>query len=179
MLIQVKAEGPLNAKIAIVGEQGGRAELATGRPFLGPAGHWLTTCAQDAGLTRSELYITNVLKAGMSLEDYLQMPSGKRGASWHPNAQPYLEYLNRELLQLTSTNVVVACGNVSLFALTGLWGITKWCGSVLPCIRGGHKVVPCIHPASIIRGSYINRFEITRDLARAAEEAAYPEIRKK
>ena len=179
MLIQVKAEGPLTAKIAIVGEQGGRTELATGRPFLGPAGHWLTTCAQDAGLTRQELYITNVLKAGMNLEDYIQMPSGKRGASWHPNAQPYLEYLDRELRQLSQTNVVVAMGNVALFALTGLWGITKWCGSVLPGTLGGHKVVPSIHPASILRGSYVNRFEITRDLARANEESNYPDIRKK
>lgn len=53
MATLVPSEGPKTAKIAIVGEAPGAAEVQKGRPFCGPAGRLLNQLLSDAGIDRS------------------------------------------------------------------------------------------------------------------------------
>jgi DNA polymerase len=59
----VWGEGNPNAHIMLVGEQPGDEEDLAGRPFVGPAGQILDQALHAAGLPRSELYVTNAVKA--------------------------------------------------------------------------------------------------------------------
>ena len=58
----VFGEGDENAKVMLVGEAPGGEEEKQGRPFVGKAGKNLDEFIELAGLLRSELYITNVVK---------------------------------------------------------------------------------------------------------------------
>jgi uracil-DNA glycosylase family protein len=58
----VLGEGPSTAKIVMVGEQPGDREDLAGRPFVGPAGNLLDRALEDAGIARTEVYLTNAVK---------------------------------------------------------------------------------------------------------------------
>lgn len=58
----VPGEGPAPCALMLIGEAPGQHEDMQGRPFVGPAGHVLDTLLASAGLTRSDVYITNVVK---------------------------------------------------------------------------------------------------------------------
>src|SRR6185503_11079455 len=54
--------GPLQPKLMIVGESPGKNEDEQGIPFVGPTGKMLDDFLRVAGISRSEVYITNVVK---------------------------------------------------------------------------------------------------------------------
>src|SRR5512140_2303776 len=58
----VLGEGPQSARVVLVGEQPGDREDLEGRPFVGPAGKLLDRALEDAGITRTEVYLTNAVK---------------------------------------------------------------------------------------------------------------------
>ena len=59
----VPGEGDPGARVMIVGEAPGATEDQLGRPFVGRAGKLLDELLAEAGLVRSEVWITNVVKA--------------------------------------------------------------------------------------------------------------------
>jgi DNA polymerase len=58
----VPGEGPLDAKVMLVGQNPGAEEDEVGRPFVGRAGKYLTKVLAENGINRSDLYITNIVK---------------------------------------------------------------------------------------------------------------------
>lgn len=58
----VPGEGPLTAKVMIVGQNPGAEEDETGRPFVGRAGKYLTKTLVEFGIKRESVYITNIVK---------------------------------------------------------------------------------------------------------------------
>jgi uracil-DNA glycosylase len=58
----VPGEGPLNAKVMVVGQNPGKDEDEAGRPFIGRAGKHLTKTLAEYGIKRETLYITNIVK---------------------------------------------------------------------------------------------------------------------
>jgi uracil-DNA glycosylase len=58
----VPGEGPTDAEVMFVGEGPGFHEDQQARPFVGPAGKLLEELLASAGLRRSDVYITNVVK---------------------------------------------------------------------------------------------------------------------
>ncbi len=58
----VIGEGPLDAKIMLVGQNPGAAEDETGKPFVGRAGQYLNKVLSDNGFKREEVFITNIVK---------------------------------------------------------------------------------------------------------------------
>lgn len=74
-----------------IGEQPGNSEDLQGHPFVGPAGGLLDRALQEAGIDRSEVYLTNVVK------HFKWEPRGKRRIHKKPNAleiiacRPWLE----------------------------------------------------------------------------------------
>ena len=58
----VLGEGPLSSRVMLVGEQPGNEEDIQGRPFVGPAGKLLDRALADAGIHRTDVYLTNAVK---------------------------------------------------------------------------------------------------------------------
>jgi len=66
-----------SCSIALVGEQPGRSEIYTRKPFTGPAGKELTSCLTTAKISRFECYITNVVKdLDLPLDQYIKFGRG-------------------------------------------------------------------------------------------------------
>jgi len=58
----VFGEGKLAAKALLVGEAPGRQEDKHGQPFVGQAGKLLDELLEEAGLARSDVFLTNIIK---------------------------------------------------------------------------------------------------------------------
>lgn len=164
--MKVLGEGPIPARIMLVAEAPGAEEDRAGKPFVGSSGQELTRMLHEAGIIRSECFITNVCRFRPPNNDIEQFIPVRKG-----DITPECVYLHdryvkpvvyqgyEELLReiaLVQPHVIVACGNVSLWALTGKWGITSWRGSLLesfpiPGLARRVKVIPTYHPAAILR----------------------------
>src|SRR5688572_11886455 len=75
----VFGEGPTGG-VMLIGEQPGDQEDRAGRPFVGPAGRLLDRALADAGLDRTSVYVTNVVK------HFKWEPRGKRRIHKKPHA---------------------------------------------------------------------------------------------
>lgn len=161
----VLASGPKDAKIAIVGMAPAVEEVRTGVPFMGASGQILNKSLAKLGISRDQVYVTNIhdafLAPGTSL---FSLPQSVREAS--------IARLKHELEQVRP-NVVVPLGDEALYFLCNLRGIQKWRGSILPStLLAGQKCVPSVHPAWIVRGMWKWEPVFTHiDLARALEES--------
>lgn len=58
----VPGEGPATAEIMFIGEGPGFHENEQGRPFVGAAGQFLDQLLAQAGVTRADVFVTNVVK---------------------------------------------------------------------------------------------------------------------
>ena len=58
----VPGEGPLHAKLMLVGQNPGAEEDKTGKPFVGRAGKFLNKVLAKNGIIREELFVTNLVK---------------------------------------------------------------------------------------------------------------------
>lgn len=58
----VPGEGPAQAEIMFIGEGPGASEDKQGRPFVGASGKFLDQLLEQAGVTRADVFITNVVK---------------------------------------------------------------------------------------------------------------------
>jgi uracil-DNA glycosylase family 4 len=58
----VPGEGPLHAKLMLVGQNPGAEEDKTGRPFVGRAGKFLNKVLAKNGIIREEVFVTNIVK---------------------------------------------------------------------------------------------------------------------
>lgn len=181
-------EGPSEAKICFIGEAPGFHEARIGRPFYerAQAGSKLRDVMHLVGLSRSEVYITNVLKEHPPNDDitpwFKIMQGGRVVVS--EDYLAYVELLKAELMERKNiVNVFVPLGNTALYALTGQTYIMKRRGSILEGkFWPGMKVVPSVHPSAIAgseyskRGEYIYIHYLRMDLKRAIEESKSPEI---
>lgn len=181
----VPGRGPREAKLACVGEQPGKQEVIHGKPFVGPAGQELDACFRTAGIARSEIYLTNVIKdLDNHLKYYINIPPRATSSiQISSEGREYIRELKTEL-EYVRPNVVVAVGSVALYALTERRGIYKWRGSVISStLVPGLKVIPCLHPSTILpkppenpKGIYLNKHLIAFDLVKAKEHSGFPEV---
>lgn len=189
----IKAVGPTNAKIMLIGEAPGKDEELTGFPFVGYSGQELDRMLQEAGLSRSECYLTNVLwtrPANNKMEAVCvkkkdaghNLPPLSQGKYLHPDLLPELDRLGREILAV-KPNLIVALGNTALWATTGQTGIKRMRGAVTvsrleaPCRQSGVKVLPTYHPQAV-NYDWSLRPIVIADLMKAAREASFPEVRR-
>ena len=176
----VPSTGPRNARIALIGEAPGSDEARAGEPFVGRAGRVLNNLLQVTGLSRDELYITNVVKEhppGNNISKFLL--ATEKEVTTTEAYDAYEAQLIAELAEVEA-NVLVPLGNVAFWALTRQWGISNRRGSIYEARPelGGRKVIPTLHPASTFPNRQpINYHMIAADLRRIKEESAFPEVR--
>ena len=58
----VMGDGNIDAEIILIGEAPGKNEDETGLPFVGAAGKFLNEMLASAGIKRSDVFITNIVK---------------------------------------------------------------------------------------------------------------------
>lgn len=178
----VRPSGNTNAKLAGCGEQPGQQEVRVGKPFIGPAGKGLEGCLIMTKISRSDLYLTNVIKdLDKPLKSYIDIASNNKTWTISEDGWTYIKELGEEL-KLLNLNAIVAFGNIALLALTNRSGITKWRGSVIEStLVPGLKVIPTFHPATFIppKFNFLNKPLICEDLLRAKYESEFKEIRRK
>src|SRR6186997_937845 len=76
----VFGEGAQSSTVMFIGEQPGNREDLEGRPFVGPAGALLDKALVEAGIDRTKVYVTNVVK------HFKWEPRGKKRIHKKPNA---------------------------------------------------------------------------------------------
>src|SRR6201993_745375 len=109
----VFGEGSSKAQIMFVGEQPGDQEDVAGHPFVGPAGRLLDRALTEAGIDRSQVYVTNAVK------HFKWKPAGKRRLHAKPSAREIAAcrpWLQAELT-LIAPLLVVALGATAAQAL--------------------------------------------------------------
>jgi DNA polymerase len=143
----VPGEGLKRAHLMLVGEQPGDQEDKQGHPFVGPAGRVLEQALDEAGIPRSEVFITNAVK------HFKWEPRGKRRLHKRPNAYEIERcrwWLDIERL-LVKPDVVVALGATALRSVSGkAQTIGKVRGRLMPLTDGG-RMLATIHPSYILR----------------------------
>jgi len=135
--------GNINPKLFFVGQNPGRDEIAQRKPFVGRAGHLLDKYIKYLGLTRKEVYITNIVKG--------YTPN---------NRQPELveiqecgkRFLEKEI-EIINPKIIVGLGNPVLIYFTGLGGITSMAGNLMEAEAGEkkRKMFFLYHPAYVLR----------------------------
>lgn len=174
--------------IVIVGEAWGEQEERERTPFVGASGKELTRMLEEAGIRRSDCYLTNVFNLrpqGNKIETLCV--SKKEDRSHLPPLSSgkyldirYLDHLARLYTEIDNIkpNLVVALGNTPAWALLHNSGITKIRGTVSYCaIRPTLKVLPTFHPAAVLR-QWDLRAVTVLDLQKAKAESLFPEIRR-
>lgn len=156
----VPGEGAVKLGVMIVGEAPGREEDEQGRPFVGAAGRLLTKTLANVGVSRADVYITNVVKC--------RPPNNRPPTS--DEVEACLPYLVNQIALLRPRRVV-ALGLVSARALLRLIG--KRAGSMGElrgrCYGGrvaGVELEVCVtyHPAAVLRNPNLGD-AFSRDLA--------------
>lgn len=186
--IEVPAQGPNDARVMIVGEAPGEKEVEFRQPFVGPSGFLLTEMLAEAGFQRSSCYVTNVCNIRPprnEIDSFFGTKTSRDisllGRYCKPPIVAGVARLESDIRRI-NPDLIIACGDTALWAVTGNSGITKWRGSVLESrvhpsetdrqfpLRGTPaKVIPCLHPAAILR-NYTQRYITIHDLRRAKRE---------
>lgn len=133
----VPGEGQLAAKIMFVGEAPGKSEDEKGRPFVGAAGRILDNMLQKAGIERSQVFITNVVKCRPPNN---RVPEEDEATACRP-------YLDRQIA-LIRPKVICILGRTAYSSLLGGSSITANRGKIVE--KAGQKYFLTFHPAAAI-----------------------------
>lgn len=132
--------GNINAQIMFIGEAPGKEEDINGKPFIGRAGQLLTKILETTGLTRNQVYISNIVKC---------RPPGNRTPL--PNERTICKN-NILLKEIKLIDPVVIC-TLGAAATQGLLGdettISQARGNLY--FFEGYKILPTYHPAYLLR----------------------------
>ncbi len=148
----VPGEGPATARILLVGEGPGWHEDQQGKPFIGNSGKFLSELLASAGVSREEVFITNVVKC--------RPPSNRDPMP--DEIAACAEFLDRQIAIL-DPEIVVTLGRFSM---------ARWFpGERISRIHGQAKrdgrrmIVPMYHPAAALHQGAL-RPVIEEDFAR-------------
>lgn len=152
----VPGEGQLSAKIMFIGEAPGRNEDEKGRPFVGAAGRILDNLLEKAGIERSQVFITNVVKCRPPNN---RVPEEDEAAACRP-------YLDRQIA-LIKPKVICILGRTAYSSVLGRGSITANRGKIVR--KAGQKYFLTFHPAAAIYNkSLLSSLEA--DLKKLAKE---------
>ena len=143
----VFGQGARRAGALFVGEQPGNEEDLTGKPFVGPAGRLFDEALIQAGIDRTQTYVTNVVK------HFKWEARGKRRLHKKPNAReitacrPWLE----AEIRLVKPQVIVCLGATAAQALLGpKFRVSRQRGQFIESTLAPY-ILATVHPSSILR----------------------------
>ena len=156
----VPGKGNFQSDVIFVGEAPGRNEDKHGEPFVGAAGKKLSAALEGAGVSREEVYITNVVKC---------RPPNNRV----PNTterDTCKEYLKKEI-SIIKPKIICVLGNTAFNSVLGGSEITKFRGKL--ALKDNQLYFITIHPAatiynqeliSTLNSDIVKLFDLIREL---------------
>ena len=156
----VPGKGNFQSDVIFVGEAPGRNEDKKGEPFIGVAGKKLSIALNEAGISRDEVYITNIVKC---------RPPNNRV----PNTDERdtcKEYLKQEI-SIIKPKLICILGNTAFNSILGGSEITKFRGKVVR--KDNLLYFLTIHPAAtiynqklidVLKNDIVKLFDLIRDL---------------
>jgi len=149
--LTVPGEGHPQARVLIVGEAPGKNEDEAGRPFVGMAGKFLNRLLGTAGLDRSELFITNVVKC---------RPPENR-APMRDEIEACADFLQQQIKAINPL-LIILLGKTAATAVLGLKSLGEGRGGLIE--RDGRLYFVAHHPAARFHRAHIAAdFELLRD----------------
>jgi uracil-DNA glycosylase len=133
----VPGKGNLNSRLFFIGEAPGRSEDKAGEPFVGAAGKKLSIAFEFAGISRNNVYITNVVKC--------RPPKNRVPEKDEEKACE--KYLKSEI-SLIKPKIICIMGNTAYHSLLGGNNITKNRGKFIN--KDGNLYFLSLHPAATI-----------------------------
>ena len=134
----VPGEGSATAKVMFVGEAPGAREDESGRPFVGRSGDLLTELLAEIGLSRSDVFITSILKS--------RPPRNRPPTKSEIDAcYPYLQ----KQFELIAPSVIVLLGSVAVSTVIGPWKMSNCHGRFYEGV--GRVFFMTYHPAAALR----------------------------
>ena len=143
----VFGQGPSTARAVLVGEAPGDQEDLQGAPFVGPAGEVLDRALVEAGLPRSEVYVTNAVKHFKFVRTPKRRIHQTPGAPEIAACRPWLE----AELAVVRPRVLVCLGATASKALLGpAFRLMKERGKFLES-SWAPRVLATFHPSAVLR----------------------------
>ncbi|RPJ24142.1 MAG: uracil-DNA glycosylase [Chloroflexi bacterium] len=155
----VPGEGPTQAEIMFVGEGPGFHENEQGRPFVGAAGKFLDQLLEQAGVTRADVWITNVVKC---------RPPGNRDPLPDEVEICTSNYLQHQI-RIVNPSIIVTLGRFSMSLFFKGAKITQIHGQMRKV--ADRFVIAMYHPAAALH-------QISLKPAIMADFAKLPELLK-
>lgn len=152
----VPGDGQTSAKIILIGEAPGKNEDEKGRPFIGVAGRILDDALQKAGIERSQVFITNIVKCRPPGN---RIPEDNECAACRP-------YLDRQI-SLIAPRIICILGATAYSSILGGKSIKQNRGKIVK--REGQKYLITIHPAATIYNKNL-RHVLEDDLSSLSHE---------
>ena len=153
----------------LVGEPPGDHEDKEGHVFVGPAGRLLDKALAEAGIERSEVYLTNAVKhfrfERQGKRRIHKTPAVGHIVACHP-------WLDREL-EIVKPKLVVILGAVAARALLGTgFKVTEHRGEPVE-LPDGRAAVATVHPSVVVRSQEFRRdfAHFVKDLRAAVRPA--------
>lgn len=136
----VFGDGNPDAQIMFIGEAPGQQEDLQAKPFVGRSGKLLNRALELSGLTREEVYITNIVKC--------RPPQNRTPLPLELKTGRDLMLIKQ--IEIINPTVICTLGTAALHGLTETaYRITKMHGQ--PLDFNGHILLPTFHPAHILR----------------------------
>ncbi len=133
----VPGKGNFHSNVIFVGEAPGKNEDKHGEPFIGIAGKKLSMALEGAGVSREDVYITNIVKC--------RPP--KNRVPTVIERETCQEYLKQEIA-IIKPKIICILGNTAFNSLLGGSEITKFRGKIVK--KDNQLYFLSIHPAATI-----------------------------
>jgi len=156
----VPGKGNFQSDVIFVGEAPGRNEDKNGEPFIGVAGKKLSIALNDAGISRDDVYITNIVKC---------RPPNNRVPKTNER-DTCQEYLKQEI-SIIKPKIICILGNTAFNSILGGSEITKFRGKIVR--KDNQLYFLTIHPAAtiynqklidVLKSDIVKLFDSVRDL---------------
>lgn len=134
----VPGEGPVHAEIMFIGEGPGFHENEQGRPFVGASGKFLDELLAQAGVTRADVWITNVVKC---------RPPNNRDPLPDEIETCTSNYLDHQI-EIVSPSIIVTLGRFSMGKFFKGAKISQIHGQMQKV--GDRFVIAMFHPAAAL-----------------------------
>src|SRR3989344_8656795 len=156
----VIGEGSHYAKIMFIGEAPGKNEAEQGRPFCGASGRILDELLASTGISRPDVYITNIVKDRPPM-NRVPLPE---------EIEIYAPYLDRQI-EIIRPQVVVTLGRFSMVYIMNRLGLSSQLQPISKAhgksfnadtSYGSVKIIPLYHPAVAVYNSNMKE-ELKKD----------------
>ena len=156
----VPGKGNFQSDVIFVGEAPRRNEDKNGEPFIGVAGKKLSIALDEAGISRDDVYITNIVKC---------RPPNNRVPKTSER-ETCQEYLKQEI-SIIKPEIICILGNTAFNSILGGSEITKFRGKVVR--KDNLLYFLTIHPAAtiynqklidVLKSDISKLFELIREL---------------